>query len=317
MKDLPRDWFSPQSPLKALWVTALEIRGIGGTPFINRRRINVIGGRILLGSGEVHFVDVSKVHPEPDVHGDLHIDEDDLGKVAVRGNYALVVFPVVEDPRDDDLEPERYWAKTEVAIGLGRGVLGRNFGWSRLFENCYDLRTGHTYVYSEFLPNSNWHGPPDVSNQARARVQAAGAALEGMNPDERGRVELSLRWYNQSLAGHGVDSFLRLWIAIETLAMERGKVRPLTQALAGAYAIPLEAAYQKFAVHRLQEVRHRVVHEGSQDAVALVIMLYLEALYLDVLEFKLGLPNARRALAALDGVARNVMDHVKSRYGID
>ncbi|MFH1114783.1 MAG: hypothetical protein V1792_12780 [Pseudomonadota bacterium] len=105
----------------------------------------------------------------------------------------------------------------------------------------------------------------------------------------------------------GVDSFVKYWISLETLAMkDTTKVRPINEILAKCYDLTVKAATNRFHVGRLYGVRGDIVHKGVSKGIDLTLKKYLEAIYLDVLFHKLGLPCEHRAGSLLESVGSDV-----------
>lgn len=310
----PTEWTQPGSGVKAVWVSGYRIEGLVQKTFgRSATTIDVLGLRILLASRDVSWVETANMRPEATEDAGIQVIGEPSQGLLKRSNHVLLLIPVREDP-SVDVDVDFYRSKIFVVLGLIRGLLGRNIAVDHLFDNTHMLEDGKTFVFPGAVDNPKWYGPPDISNQTLLRLRQAGSRIESLSEQLMNRVELSLRWFGQSFESTGVDAFIKLWIALETLAMERdARVRPVVECLAQAYGITYEQATQRFQVGRLQEIRHRIVHQGEQTSIATAVMLYLESIYLDVLDQKLNLANLRRAEKMLAGKASGVLTHLGVR----
>lgn len=93
-------------------------------------------------------------------------------------------------------------------------------------------------------------------------LEALSKSILSLPEDEQGRYRLSFRWFAQSLTHSGVDAFLELWIAFESLLMKTTNIKPINELLSAMYSIPLQVVQKDFMVGRLQSFRSKIVHRG-------------------------------------------------------
>jgi len=94
----------------------------------------------------------------------------------------------------------------------------------------------------------------------------------------------------------GTDAFLKCWFAFETLAMpDTTDIRPLQEMMAEIYGIPVDEGAARFRLGRLYGRRGRIVHDGDLRPVDARLQRYVEAVFVDVLRHRLGVPSALRA----------------------
>src|SRR5216684_338281 len=93
-------------------------------------------------------------------------------------------------------------------------------------------------IYTLFVVPYDDASPDKNEASTRAKISAylgLLAAFQGRNLVHH-RVLLSLRWFEQALFDHGIDAFLKYWIAVETVGMpDTSNIRPLIESLAVAY----------------------------------------------------------------------------------
>ena len=105
-----------------------------------------------------------------------------------------------------------------------------------------------------------------------------------------------MRWFESAIYDKGIDSLLKYWISIETLAMpDTTNIKVINEILSSAYKRTLDEVRDLFEVGRLFGLRSSIVHEGFNVPIGWLLLKYLEALYVDILFGILGLPCESRA----------------------
>jgi hypothetical protein len=143
---------------------------------------------------------------------------------------------------------------------------------------------------------------PDLSEIRIAEIEHASELLAQLDEVTRARINLALRWFNGAVVSSGAareEQFLRMWFALETLAMPGTNVRPINEALAAAYGVTLQRATAEFFIGRLVGLRSRIVHGEARLAPGAQLTDYLSAVFTDVFRQFLGLSCERRAAIAL------------------
>lgn len=137
---------------------------------------------------------------------------------------------------------------------------------------------------------------PNLSTSRLGALERAARAVEAMTPDAQARVELALRWYEPGVFSSGIDSFLRLWIAVETLCMpDATKIRPLIGLLSHAYSLTELDIKARYQIGRLFNLRGLIVHHGNRQPIHANLLDYMAAIFADALAETLGEPSQRIA----------------------
>ncbi|GAB4018884.1 hypothetical protein [Spirosoma koreense] len=117
--------------------------------------------------------------------------------------------------------------------------------------------------------------------------------LETINLSLFNRIELSLTWFLGCIEGSNVNKLISLWIAVEALILEgQTSLKPLRNALAQAYNIPVDKTESQFHVGKIFRLRSNVVHNGYKISIPFILIEYLTCLYKDLLNYSLSLPCA-------------------------
>ena len=135
-------------------------------------------------------------------------------------------------------------------------------------------------------------------------VNDASTALDGRDAVLQARVRLALHWFHQALHDDTQDEFIKLWVAVEALAMpDTTNVKPVNEILALSHGTTTEDAAKRFGVGKLQGLRSRILHKGEQLAIHADLTNYVRALFTDILLEVLGLPAQHRADAYMQAPA--------------
>lgn len=168
--------------------------------------------------------------------------------------------------------------------------------FERVFDNVVDLATGQLTIFSPALKTPAAYGQPRFSDADLAVVGDASKALDERDAVLQARVRLALHWFHQALHDDTQDEFIKLWVAVEALAMpDTTNVKPVNEILGASYAITTQDAARQFGVGKLQGLRSRILHNGEQLVIHGNLTNYVRALFTDVLLEVLGLPAQHRA----------------------
>jgi len=142
---------------------------------------------------------------------------------------------------------------------------------------------------------------PDLTPEALSRFPKCHSEIEKRDPNQKQKIALSLHWHLKGIQGDGLDSFLSLWIALETLAMTSTNIADLNNALAAVYSTTRESASAEFGVGRIFGLRSQIVHNGARKRISTDLTDYMECLYADLLVYELlgeSLGRARGLLSS-------------------
>jgi len=234
------------------------------------------------------------VRRETEVHADgvpevrFHVEPG-----TANGPWALLITPT--QVHRDATDEARSRQRIEVAVAV-LAILGtRNLVFEKVSDTAV-CRAGETIGFGDPFENPGFFAVPQLQPSALEGFRLAMERLSGLPTADRGRVELSLGWIEQSQRGMNTsDSFVKAWIALEILAMPDWEtLTPMNEALAKAYGIGLDDARQLFEVGRLFGLRGSILHQG-RTAVDARLIAYAAGLYEDLLRGQLGLPFVERA----------------------
>lgn len=187
-------------------------------------------------------------------------------------------------------------------------VLGENIAYRRLFQTRVKADGTSANLFSEFFRNPYSDPEPDISDESLNLAMRLEAAIENLPNNDAERVRLSLRWHGQAKDAQGPDAFINQWVALESLGMsDRSNIRPLEEALARSYAIPLSEARARFHVGRLFGFRSEILHKGIIPPIPSTLTDYMRALYKDILWEKLAITSEHAAGLALQNAGVDLL----------
>ncbi|HGM6069579.1 TPA: hypothetical protein ACKP39_003285 [Stenotrophomonas maltophilia] len=175
----------------------------------------------------------------------------------------------------------------------------RNIACRRLFSHIVERGNGSMKASGEIVRLPFDLPAPDLSLGALSRYPKSRREIENRESNQRQKITLSLHWHLKGVQSHGLDSFLSLWIALETLAMSSTNVADLNSALAAAYDITKESASTEFGIGRIFGLRSQIVHNGIRKNISTDLTDYMECLYADLLVHDLLGESLGRARALL------------------
>lgn len=277
----------------AAYRSALKVApAIGATP------IDVGSVRVVFADGELTYqaldavgtpgLDVMEIRPEM--------------RTTPRAFYTLFLSQF--DPTAGVNDEPRVRALIGATVGLVAAINGGALVFERAFDNVVELATGQLTVFSDVLRTPVAYGKPRFSATHLAVVDDAAKALDRSDAPVQARVRLALHWIHQALHDDMQDEFIKLWVAVEALAMpDTTNVRPVNDLLASGYAIPSQDAAKRFGVGKLQGLRSRILHKGEQLPIHADLTNYVRCVFTDVLLETLGLPAQGRADAYMQAPA--------------
>ena len=219
-------------------------------------------------------------------------------KQSPEGGYVLLLQQF--NPEDPSKSEGKIKEQIQIIAGLLAALLGQNIVYKSFFDNIVELKSNKRTVFSSSYRNPLTLSGPDVDNQRLQFLKKAHKAMLELPEFEKNRVELSLRWYFESLQSDGVDIFLKNWFALEALGMsEKENIKPLNKSLADAYGMPFAEVRTRFQVGKIYSFRNRMVHRGEIFPIHANLSDYVEAIYLDVLSVHLGIPCEMKAEQAM------------------
>jgi hypothetical protein len=261
--------------------------------------------RCVLFFGTIRYWDAAAARIVPIAADHLTVDMANVReKETDLGPLTLVATPSSID--GVDVPEPTYRQRIQTAVGLLIAWEGRNITYERLFENDVGVGTNAVSAVGPTLENPMYFPAPDLSPGRLTLIGSAAAAIDALSPEVQRRVELSIRWYEAGVCSSGVDSFLRLWVAIETLGMpSTTDIGPLINLLARAYGVSAAEIRRHYQIGRIFGLRGSIVHDGHRGPIHGHLLDFLAAVYADALAQTLGVTVIREA------------DRVLARPGFD
>jgi hypothetical protein len=188
------------------------------------------------------------------------------------------------------------------ASGLVGAINGRTVVWKHNRSVDMQFPDGKVASWLPVPVPSFAYPAPRVKPEGLVGLQDVVARLGNLALPVRNRVLLSLSWYDEALRRIHVDGFLRAWVAIEVLAMPDGtSIAPINDRLGEVYGISSTEAARRFATGRLFGMRGRILHAGATPQIHFLLLLYVQALCVDVLLHVLQAPPQYR-VAEVEGM---------------
>ena len=282
---LRKEWIEDQN-LKHVWITGFNMLGVHKNEMSNNPLVSDLGAiRVVIFIGRLRYVE-----------GDISIEGSDpyklqpisATKTTPEGCYLLMI----QRFKTDEVTYIEEEAKKATAIysGLLSILWGQNAVFRRLFDIVINFRQQKWNAFSPQIREPKSFPKPDISSTRIEFTLSVVDAIERLPEFEKKRVELSLQWYFSGLESMGLDAFLKTWFAVEALGFdERENIEKLNMSLSQAYGISVQDAKTKFQLGKLYGFRNRIVHRGEIYPIELILNVYLEALYSDILFQRLGL----------------------------
>jgi len=187
----------------------------------------------------------------------------------------------------------------------------RNIAFRRLFTQIVSLDGSSAGVQGEIYRLPFDVPRPDLSHDALDRFRRCQAEIGALALEVQQKVRLSLHWHIKGVQSDGLDSFLSLWIALETLSMQSANIADVNDQLGNLYGISRSEAAAEFGVGRICGLRSRVVHNGERKNISTDLTDYMECLYADLLLFQVLGERLGRTRAFLRSKGLDVVELTK------
>jgi hypothetical protein len=297
------DWFKGGAG-SSIWATAYRMFRVTGEEPIVSRIVDFGYARVIFVRGSLAYLDSTSAATEFISETEIQFDASQFkNKNTPEGDYALVLTPFSVDGKEVG-EPTVRNRIREV-VGLLGAHYGRNAVYQHLFDNIIEMATDQTQFFGPVIQNPNWFPAVDITDSGMMPLLEIIASISKLPIKDKNRVLLALRWFHYAQFDvDGVSSFIKFWIAIETLAMpDTSDIRPLNEALAVAYGVPMEEAKGLFQIGRVLNLRSKIVHDGLIVPIHGQLLRYVEAVFFDLLSAKTGALFKRRAEAVISDPA--------------
>lgn len=207
-----------------------------------------------------------------------------------QANLLLLIPTLLDQHAEESASVE---TRLESTAGLFSSLIGYETTYEFVAQQLVDLRSNEVSSTGAWSRSIRGMHTPGLGSSALSEVRDGMANLA--RKPERDRYRLSLRWFEQSLVGQSSDRYLKLWLALETLAMpETSNIRPVKDKLARIHGIDKIRSEDLLHVGWLHAVRARIVHDGEmREALIDPYVPHLMAIYTDLLREALHLPPNR------------------------
>ena len=196
-----------------------------------------------------------------------------------------------------DLESKTL-AELQSARGLLSNIEGKNTNYWHITDYILHFPEGN----KTFISPSIKMPDPCSAFSTEIMVESISEKISSLELELQSRIKLALRWVDSSEhETNGIDEFLKLWFAIETISMlDSTDIKPLVTRLAQIYKLEPQKAKEYFGVGRILGLRSNIVHNGYITGIHQQLIYYLKAIFNDTLLDICGLPNNKRALQVLE-----------------
>jgi len=287
---LPESWCQPEAKaLVAIYrVVRVPLERVGPEPFVTdvgSVRVAIVWATLKIPRTDC---DVIFIEPQEEVRFAIRHTND---TPPIEGRFCVLAVNLTDGVPEHDAR-----AQIEAARGFLCSYHGRNIAYDQSAELVLGLSDDTTGFKSPSVENPFVLAVPRLAEGERDRFTSAIARLVEVDAPTKNRFSFSLRWFGLAMGVSGPDGFLRLWIALEALAMpDSTNIRSISEYLAQSYGLQYADAVQEFMVGRLFGLRGDIVHRGSRRPITGDVLSYLAAIYIDVLLQVLGLPPEQRA----------------------
>ncbi len=303
---IDQNWFRTKIGSSA-WIVGFRAYLVEGVDLHKAYAVEVLGVRVIVLNSEISYLSLGALG--------MVLIEEQLQLTAPEpklqtepaGIYLLLVCPHnVDGKLGVEFETKNRIATT---LGLLNAHCGKNIGFDKLFEQELSADGLSTSLFSEVQTNHLSFPKIKISDNWLDRLALASNAINTLPDQSKSRISLSLRWFHDAIyENDALMSFLKLWVAIETLAMPATHIKPINEALGKIYSIPVKDASKQFMVGRIQGLRSNIVHHGKIVAIHSGMIGYLEALYFDLLNHIGGLQSERRLATKFENQDFNVRE---------
>lgn len=284
---IPDDWSSDR--VRSLWIATY--RGAVPPDAITPPRTLLIDCvQVVLLHGTLSYQAVEVVgHP---LDGPIEVKPQ--ARQTPRGSYTLLATPFDTADATGDEAPVRQ--AISATLGLATAINGGALALDFVYENIIDLEREQVTAFGPVMSSPAAFGPAQVGETDFNLLESASKAISDQPDNIARRIRLALHWFEQSLRDHGRDEFIKLWVALEALAMpDTTNVWPLNRLLAASYGIQESEAASRFGVGKLQGLRSRVLHNGEPLPIHADLANYTRAVFVDALLAMLALAGQGRA----------------------
>jgi hypothetical protein len=204
-----------------------------------------------------------------------------------------------------DLESKTL-GELQSARGLLSNIEGKNSNYLHITDYIHHFPEGNKSLNSPSIKMPD----PCPAFLTEIMVESISEKINSLELELQSRIKLALRWVDSSEhETNGIDEFLKLWFAIETISMpDSTDIKPLVIRLAKIYKLEPQEAKEYFGVGRILGLRSNIVHNGHITGIHQQLIDYLKAIFNDTLLDICCLPNNKRTKQILEDSTFNKVD---------
>lgn len=293
------NWFKKPEQ-SSIWISAYECAKLSPEDLPNGFKIidlKIANAVIVNGQLKFHENDeILRLSPEGAPNFSFNVKE----KETEPGIWLVFIIPFKVDGVEGDSANIKFIIS--ALTGFLSCLIGRNIVYRNIFNQIVHFEkketqfSGPTYLNPLALPK------PAIGGDRTNLIEKIFATINNITEPKKNKIVLSLHWYEQGEFSVGIDSFLKIWIALEVLGMDRTtNIRPLNEILAKGYAISIDRAKNKYGIGIIYGFRSRIVHDGEKPPITCYFLDYIKGIYLDILLTILDFPIEGRAEEILKG----------------
>ncbi len=256
---------------------------------------------VAIKTAKLKYLELAGIKVKFDEKRKLHLNADHRTSVSELSPKLITVQPYASANKDG---LKKLSERSDECVSLLVATNYRNIAFRQLFTQTIGISDNSIAMSSDAFRLPFDLPRPDLSATALSRFQRSHEHLDKYPPEKKRKILLSLRWHLKSIQSDGVDCFLNLWIALETLSMNTSNISDMNKLLAAAYSITQPEAAATFGIGRIYGLRCNIVHSGSRQTISTNLTDYMECLYSDLLQYTLlgAIQNRSKRYIAEHGI---------------
>lgn len=222
------------------------------------------------------------------------------------GSFLIVLMNTTSE-RNSDFD-------LRVFSGLIAKACGRNSVKKFLFSSAFSICDSQFVSwYSGEIKHSygEINGPKFDDGSINGLINDYTKIKNLSNEKFKNRIRRALLWFNEAQNDIGTISFLKYWIAIETLCKDEPiekvycnkiikKAPPVLESLSRRlqeiYEIDDKTVREKFLLSKLAKLRAITAHHGKAPRLSIGFIRYCELLFVDIFSYELNQTKIKKSL---------------------
>lgn len=235
-----------------------------------------------------------------------------LDRILPKTNYILITTPLLNEGIKSYTNASM---RMDGFIGIFRAFGGNNLLRQLVRDGTIDINTGNTKSLSNIVPITNdCEGPFSTVDTWLDFIKITNSLSDTKNIESR-RIELSTQLIERAFLAKEELKFFNYWIAIEVAANTHSTGKIITL-LSDAYNEPRSFIQNNLGFDFLKTIRTTVFHNGKYYEIPPKIERYIQCLFLDIVQKKLGL-DCQKYMENFIKSGFDINDLNKSKLEID